>query len=83
MVQVGIGKNNVEIDMKTITYKEQKIIGTRVYAKGDFNKAIDFMASKKENLREIVTNIIKFKDILEAFKLSEKTEESLKILIEL
>jgi len=83
LVQVGIGKNNVEIDMKTITYKEQKIIGTRVYAKGDFNKAIDFMASKKENLREIVTNIIKFKDILEAFKLSEKTEESLKILIEL
>jgi (R,R)-butanediol dehydrogenase / meso-butanediol dehydrogenase / diacetyl reductase len=83
LVQVGIGKNNVEVDMKTIAYEEQRIVGVRVYAKGDFNRAINFVASKKENLQEIVTNIIKFEDILEAFKLSENTGESLKILIEL
>jgi len=83
LVQVGIGKNNVEIDMKNIAYKEQRIVGVRVYAKGDFKRAINFIAGKKENLPEIVTDIIKFKDILEAFKLSEKTGESLKILIEM
>lgn len=83
LVQVGIAKNNVEIDMKTIAYKEQRVVGVRVYAKGDFKRAINFIASKKENLPEIVTKIIKFKDILEAFKLSEKTGESLKILIEM
>ncbi len=83
LVQIGISKNNVGIDMKAIAYKEQKIVGVRVYAKGDFKRAINFVASKKENLPEIVTNIIKFKNTVEAFKLSEEIEGSLKILIEL
>ena len=75
LVQVGIGKQNIDVDMKTVFYNEQKIVGLRIYARGDFQKAINFMASKKEKLGDVSTEIIKLQNISEAFKLLEHKEK--------
>lgn len=82
LVQVGIGKKNINIDMRPIAYKEQKIVGVRIYAQGDFQRSINFLANKKGNLLEIVTQTFKLQNIKEAFELSKNKEKSLKVLIE-
>jgi len=81
IVMVAIHKKPCEIMFQQLSYREQVIIGTRIYAKGDFQKAISLVEDKKVDLKEIITHIFSMENAIEAFRIAKDPNESCKVVI--
>src|SRR4030066_1359923 len=46
LIQIGIPKELIETDFRNMAYKEQEIIGVRVYSSGVFMQAINFLSDR-------------------------------------
>lgn len=78
IVNLGVFKKPVEIDMQTINFKEIEVLGSRVYERKDFQTAIDL--AMQLPLEKIVTHSFSLRDVATAFK-QFKMGEVCKVLI--
>jgi (R,R)-butanediol dehydrogenase/meso-butanediol dehydrogenase/diacetyl reductase len=81
IVQVGIFKEPVPLDMRTLNFHEVDVIGARVYTKEDFRMTISLAADGKFDLGPLVSDVLPIVAGVEGFG-SAKNATSLKILFE-
>jgi len=65
IVNLGVFKKPVEIDMQAINFKEIKVLGSRVYERKDFQTAID--VAMQLPLDRVVTHSFPLSDVATAF----------------
>lgn len=71
IVQVGLFGRSIEIDMDQVALKEVALKGAFTHNHKTWSKAIDLLASKKLDLKPMVSAEFALKDWQEAFRLSE------------
>lgn len=55
---VSVHKAPHEVNLQAINFKEQTIVGTRVYTKEEFKKAVELTKKIEKDLEKIVTHIV-------------------------
>ena len=78
IVNLGVFKKPVPIDMQAVNFKEIEILGSRVYERKDFETAIDL--ARRLPLERIVTHAYSLQDVGAAFE-QFRTGEVCKVLI--
>jgi (R,R)-butanediol dehydrogenase / meso-butanediol dehydrogenase / diacetyl reductase len=78
IVNLGVFKGPVEVDMQALNFKEIQILGSRVYSRKDFQTAIDMAMSLP--LAPIISAEFSLYDVSDAFRLFQEGEMC-KILI--
>jgi (R,R)-butanediol dehydrogenase/meso-butanediol dehydrogenase/diacetyl reductase len=66
IVNLGVFKKPAEVDMQAVNFKEIEVLGSRVYARKDFQTAIDL--AMQLPLDRIVTRAFALRDVVTAFK---------------
>lgn len=66
-VQVGMGKDFVSFPIAQMTERELTVKGNFRYFHGDYQDAVDMIASGKINVKQIITHRFKFKDAKAAY----------------
>jgi len=80
-VQGGMGKNEITFPIMAACTKELTIKGSFRYGSGDYQLAVDLLASGRVSVKELITGQVKFKDAEKAFE-DVKAAKGIKILIE-
>lgn len=78
IVNLGVFKKPVEVDVQAINFKEITLVGSRVYERKDFQAAIDLAMTLP--LSPLITREFSLNDVSEAFRLFQ-TGEACKVLI--
>ncbi len=78
---VGMPKEPPPVDLRMVTFKELTMVGTRVYEKINFVRAIDLVEQKRVNVDNMVTHEFNIEQVKEAFDLMAKAGDLLKILL--
>jgi len=79
---VGVPEKKIEIDLSLVQDRELEIVGSLMYIREDFTKAIDLIQKEKIKVAPLITHHFKLKDIEKAFHLITKgKEEVVKVLI--
>ena len=82
VVDVGVGKKNLDFFYTIIQKKELNIFGSRNALKSDFLELIDLAAAGKVDLEKIVTDVYDFEEAPRAFReFSEHAGEKLKVML--
>jgi (R,R)-butanediol dehydrogenase/meso-butanediol dehydrogenase/diacetyl reductase len=81
IVQVGIFKDPVPLDMRTLNFHEVDVIGTRVYEKEDFRRAINLAGENRFDLDPLVSHVVTLDEGERAFAAAHNAT-SLKVLFE-
>jgi len=82
VVDVGVGKRNLDFNYTIIQKKELTIYGSRNAMKEDFLEAIDMAASGHLDLNKIITNVYPFEQAATAFSdFSKNGGEMLKVML--
>lgn len=83
VVQIGVGKKNVDFDFTLLQKKELNVFGSRNALKKDFLELIDLVKSGKVDLEKIVTNTYSLDEADKAFSDFDKNAVSmLKVVID-
>jgi 2-desacetyl-2-hydroxyethyl bacteriochlorophyllide A dehydrogenase len=78
IVNLGVFKKPVEVDMQAVNFKELQLIGSRVYERKDFQSAIELAAQLP--LDRIVSHTFSLADVALAFE-QFRSSEACKVLI--
>ncbi len=81
IVQVGIFKEPVPLDMRTLNFNEVDVIGARVYTKEDFRMTISLAGAERFDLGPLVSTVLPLDQGVEGFT-AAKNATSLKVLFE-
>jgi (R,R)-butanediol dehydrogenase / meso-butanediol dehydrogenase / diacetyl reductase len=81
IVMVAIHKKPAEVAFRDLAYRELRILGTRIYATGNFGTAIDLVASGKVDLKPLITHVLPMREALRAFDIAQNDKEACKVLI--
>jgi (R,R)-butanediol dehydrogenase / meso-butanediol dehydrogenase / diacetyl reductase len=81
IVMVAIHKKPAEVAFRDLAYRELRILGTRIYATGNFETAIDLVASGKVDLKPLITHVLPMREALRAFDIAQNDKEACKVLI--
>lgn len=82
VVQIGVGKKNVDFDFTLLQKKELNVFGSRNALKKDFLELINLVKEGKVDLEKIVTNTYSFDEAAKAFSDFDKNAASmLKVII--
>jgi len=82
IVMVAIHKKPVEVELQTLTYREQTIVGSRIYARGDFRRAIALSESGAVQLRPLITHVFSLDEGVRALETATQSSECCKVLLE-
>lgn len=83
MLQIGVGKQNVDLFFTTIQQKELTIMGSRNARKEDFIEAIDMLKEGKLCIDDVVTNMYAFNEAPKAFEdFHQNAGSMLKVMID-
>ena len=83
VVQIGIGKKNVDFNFTMIQKKELQILGSRNALKQDFLELIDLVQAGQVDLEKIITHEYKLDDIALAFEnFHRNAGQMLKVMID-
>ncbi|KAF2680963.1 hypothetical protein K458DRAFT_406732 [Lentithecium fluviatile CBS 122367] len=80
-VQGGMGKPDINFPIMAMCTKELNVKGSFRYGSGDYQTAVDLVATKRISVKELITGKVKFEDAESAFK-DVKAGKGIKILIE-
>lgn len=84
IVIVGVFGKKPQVDLGLVQDRELSLVGTLMYQKADYERAIDLVASGKMRLDEMVTHRFPFEQYLDAYHAIEASQgEYLKVMIEL
>lgn len=78
IINLGVFKKLVEVDMQAVNFKEIEILGSRVYERKDFQDAIDI--AMQLPLDRIVSHAFSLKEVALAFE-QFQSSEACKVLI--
>jgi len=78
IVNLGVFKKPVEVDMQAVNFKEIEILGSRVYDRKDFQDAIDI--AMKLPLDRIISHVFSLKEVGLAFE-QFQSSEACKVLV--
>jgi (R,R)-butanediol dehydrogenase/meso-butanediol dehydrogenase/diacetyl reductase len=78
IVNLGVFKKPVEVDMQAVNFKEIEVLGSRVYERQDFQNAIDL--AMQLSLEKIVSHAFSLNDVSLAFA-QFQSNDSCKVLI--
>jgi len=79
IVNLGVFKKPVEVDMQAVNFKEITILGSRVYGRKDFEEAIRLAAILP--IREIVTHSFALRDVQAAFEIFRQGKDVCKVIM--
>ncbi|KAF2201633.1 GroES-like protein [Delitschia confertaspora ATCC 74209] len=80
-VQGGMGKPDITFPIMSMCAKELNVKGSFRYGPGDYQTAVDLVATGRISVKELITGKVKFEDAESAFK-DVKGGKGIKILIE-
>jgi 2-desacetyl-2-hydroxyethyl bacteriochlorophyllide A dehydrogenase len=81
IVIVAIHKKAASVTFQKLSYKEQIILGSCIYAKGDFKEAIDLLANKRIDVERLITHRFTMSKGLEAFELVLSGKNFCKVIV--
>jgi 2-desacetyl-2-hydroxyethyl bacteriochlorophyllide A dehydrogenase len=64
---VSVHKAPHNVNLRDINFKEQHLVGTRVYTREEFRQAVEYSALIKDDLEKIVSHIVPLKDSEKVF----------------
>ena len=79
IVNLGVSKKPVKVDMQSVNFKEITIIGSRVYRRHDFEQAIELASSL--GVRRIVTHTYPLAEVRAAFDCFQQSNGVCKVLL--
>jgi L-iditol 2-dehydrogenase len=84
IIVVGVFGQKPVVDLGLVQDRELSLIGTLMYQKKDYERAIELVSKGKLRLEQIVTHRFAFKDYLDAYETIESSGgKYLKVLIDL
>ena len=83
IVMVAIHKKPAQVEFRDLAYREQVIYGLRIYAKGDFQKALQLVSEGKVEPEPLITQRFPFDEAVSAFKKAREGKDTCKIVIEM
>jgi threonine dehydrogenase-like Zn-dependent dehydrogenase len=78
IINLGVFKKPVEVDMQAINFKEIQLLGSRVYERNDFQTAIDLAMTLP--LEQIISHSFNLSEVSRAFE-QFQSSEACKVLI--
>ncbi len=81
IVLVSSHKKPREVDLRTVVFKEIAVIGTRVYTRSDFARAVEIAGSLP--LEKLISNALPIDDTTEAFQLAGSPDKACKVVIDM
>ena len=81
IVIVGVYKQPAALDLQAVCFKEQTIVGIRVYTSGDVTSAIELLASGVLGLDRFPTRAFDLTDVAAAFEAATSGQQCLKVLL--
>lgn len=76
-----MGKPDINFPIMAMCTKELNVKGSFRYGPGDYQTAVDLVASGRISIKELITNRVKFEEAEAAFR-DVKAGKGIKILIE-
>ncbi len=81
IVVVGVYKQPAALDLQAVCFKEQTIVGVRVYTSRNVTEAIELIASGALGLERFPTRTFDLSDVGAAFGAATSGQECLKVLL--
>ena len=81
IVVVGVYKQPTALDLQAVCFKEQTVIGVRVYTSQDVTRAIELIASDALGLGRFPTKAFDLADVAAAFDAATSGQDCLKVLL--
>jgi (R,R)-butanediol dehydrogenase / meso-butanediol dehydrogenase / diacetyl reductase len=81
IVVVGVYKQPIPLDLQAVCFKEQTLIGVRVYACADMIRAIELIATEALGLDRFPTKAFDLTDVAAAFDAAASGQDCLKVLV--
>lgn len=81
IVVVGVYKQPTPVDLRDICFKEQSVVGVRVYTSADVTRAIELIASDALGLDGFPTKAFALEDVTAAFDAATSGQDCLKVLL--
>lgn len=79
----GVHKAPHAVNLQDVNFKEQTIVGSRVYTMREFGQAVEYAGKIKEDLEKIVTHIVPLKESEKIFDLiKDPNENTVKVLVD-
>jgi 2-desacetyl-2-hydroxyethyl bacteriochlorophyllide A dehydrogenase len=79
VVMVSVHKEPHPVDLRAVSFKEITMIGTRVYSRNDFRKALEMI--KGLPCDELISHRLDINSAAEGFELMQKPEDVCKVII--
>jgi D-xylulose reductase len=76
-----MGKSDINFPIMAMCTKELRVMGSFRYGPGDYQTAVDLVATGRISIKELITNKVSFEEAEKAFQ-SVKEGKGIKILIE-
>ena len=81
IVVVALYKKPFEIFLQPLSYREQTILGARIYAEGDFSEAIELVRSGRIDGKPLITHTYGMTKAKQAFASAADASGSCKVII--
>ncbi|NMR18750.1 zinc-binding dehydrogenase [Cellulomonas fimi] len=81
IVVVGVYKQPVPLDLQAVCFKEQSVVGVRVYTTADVVRAIELIAGGELALERFPTKAFDLADVTAAFDAATSGQDALKVLV--
>ncbi len=81
IVVVGVYKQPTPIDLQAVCFKEQSLVGVRVYTSQDVARAIELIASDALGLGRFPTKVFPLADVAAAVAAATSGQDCLKVLV--
>ena len=81
IVVVGVYKAPTAIDLQAVCFREQTLIGVRVYTSSNVTRAIELIASGALRLDQFPTKAFDLRKVAAAFEAAASGQECLKVLL--
>lgn len=80
---VAVHKAQHKVDLRDINFKEQTLIGTRVYTKEEFRQAVEYLPEAEDLLKKVITHVVPLKDAPSVFgMIADENQGTLKVLVD-
>ncbi|HEY3436267.1 MAG TPA: zinc-binding dehydrogenase, partial [Actinotalea sp.] len=81
IVVVGVYKQPTPLDLQAVCFKEQTVVGVRVYTSADVTRAIELIASDALGLDRFPTRVFDLAHVTAAFDAATSGQDCLKVLL--
>lgn len=81
IVVVGVYKQPTAIDLQAVCFKEQSVVGVRVYTSANMARAIELIAGGELGLERFPTKAFDLTDVAAAFDAATSGQDCLKVLV--